>query len=83
MKKLTPTVEKVNAEVIGLDVHKELMVYSRLNRSGEEVESGKLRSRHEDLRRFLKSKIGRKRTHIAFERSTRLRGASDPDGTAR
>ncbi len=69
MKKLTPTVEKVNAEVIGLDVHKDLTVYSRLNRRGEEVESGKFPSRHEDLRRFLQSKVGRKRTHIAFEAS--------------
>ena len=54
MKKLIPSVEKVNAEVIGLDVHKDLTVYSRLNRGGEEVESGKLPSSHADLRRFLK-----------------------------
>ena len=69
MKKLTPIVEKVNAEVIGLDVHKDLMVYSRLNRRGEEMESGKLPSSHADLRRFLKNKVGRKKTHIAFEAS--------------
>ena len=69
MKKLTQTVEKVNAEVIGMDVHKDLTVYSRLNRRGEEVESGKLTSKREDLRRFLKQKVGRKKTHIAFEAS--------------
>jgi hypothetical protein len=55
--------------VIGLDVHKDLTVYSWLNRRGEEVESGTLPSRGEDLRRFLRGKVGRKKTHIAFEAS--------------
>ena len=69
MKKLTPIVEKVNAEVIGLDVHKDLTVYSRLNRRGEEVESGRLPSSPVALRRFVESKVGRKKTHITFEAS--------------
>jgi transposase len=69
MKKLIPSVEKVNAEVIGLDVHKDLTVFSHLNRRGEEVESGKLASSREDLCLFLKSRVGRRKTHIAFEAS--------------
>ncbi len=69
MKKLTPIVEKVKAEVIGLDVHKDLIVFSRLSRRGEEVESGKLSSKREDLCRFLKDRVGRKKTHISFEAS--------------
>ena len=69
MKKLTQPVRKVNAEVIGLDVHKDLIVYSLFNRRGEELESGKLSSRREDLSRFLKIKIGRKKTHVTFEAS--------------
>ena len=69
MKKRTTTVEKATAEVIGLDVHKDLTVYSWLSRRGEEVESGKLPSTPEDLRRFVQDKVGRKKTHIAFEPS--------------
>ncbi len=40
MKKLTRLIKKVNAEVIGLDVHKIGTVYCRLDRSGNEVASG-------------------------------------------
>ena len=46
---LMPIVEKVNTEMIGLDVHEDLTVYSRLNRCGEEVESVKVPTGHADL----------------------------------
>ena len=42
MKKLVRPVRKVNAEVVGLDVHQELIVFTRLDRHGEDLEQGSL-----------------------------------------
>ena len=69
MKKLAAKAEKVNAEVVGLDVHKMWTVYSRLDRRGNEVSTGRFRSRRCDLVAFIKKTVGRKKTHVAFEAS--------------
>lgn len=45
MKKLTGRVQKVNAEVIGLDVHKSQISYSVIDRRGEEINAGVLEAR--------------------------------------
>ena len=68
MRKL-PNSQKLTAEVIGLDVHKCFIVYSLLDRRGQEKESGKIPSNRGSLSRLFDEKIGRRRTHIAFEAS--------------
>lgn len=69
MHKLAQKPQKVNAEVIGLDVHKRLIVFSHLNRKGEEVACGKIGPHREDLEHFLRKAIGRKKSHVVFEAS--------------
>ena len=39
MKKLTRPVQKVNAAVLGLDIHKDLIAYCLLDRDGNEAEA--------------------------------------------
>ncbi len=68
MKKL-PNSHKLTVEVVGLDVHKSFIAYSLLDRRGQERESGRIRSSRASLSRLFDEKIGRRRTHIAFEAS--------------
>ena len=67
MKKLTRRMQKVNAETIGLDVHKQRTVFSRLDRRGNEIAAGSFESAEEDLLLFLREHVGRRRTHVALE----------------
>jgi len=69
MKKLATRPTKVKAQVIGLDVHAKMTVFSILDRSGEEILCGSFASSPAELQRFLDAKIGRKRSHVAFETS--------------
>jgi transposase len=69
MRKLTRSVQKVNAQVIGLDVHKHWIFFCRLDRRGEEVSSGRCPATREGLEKLLKQEVGRKKTHFAFEAS--------------
>lgn len=69
MKKLTSPVRKVNAQVIGLDVHKRLIAYCILDRGGREIASGKIGGRPDALERFLAEYVGRRKSHLAFESS--------------
>jgi len=69
MKKLTSPVQKVNAQVIGLDVHKLLIAYCILDRAGREIASGSVGGDPAALERLLKEFVGRKKTHFAFESS--------------
>lgn len=67
MKKLARKVQKVNGEAIGLDVHKDLIAFSRLNRRGDEVACGEFHSSPEALEAFLEEHVGRCRTHVSLE----------------
>ena len=69
MKKLTSPVQKVNAQVIGLDVHKQLIAYCVLDRAGREIACGKVGGDPAALEALLKALVGRKKTHFAFEAS--------------
>ena len=69
MKKLTSPVRKVNAQVIGLDVHKRLIAYCILDRGGREIASGEIGGRPDALERFLAKHVGRRKSHLAFESS--------------
>lgn len=69
MKKLTSPVRKVNAQVIGLDVHKSMIAYCILDRGGREIASGQIGGRPSALEAFLLEHVGRRKTHLAFESS--------------
>ena len=53
MKKLTRPVQKVNAPVLGLDVHQNLIAYCLLDRGGDEVASGSVGGSPKDLAELL------------------------------
>lgn len=65
MKKLVRAVQKVNTEVVGLDVHQDLIVYTWMDRHGNEVEQGKLAGTPTAILGLLK-RIG-ETVHVAFE----------------
>ena len=67
MKKLTVAGERVKSTVIGFDVHKMLIVYSILDRKGEETDCGRFDSSRDGLEKFLLKHVGRKKVHFAFE----------------
>jgi hypothetical protein len=69
MKKLTGRVRKVNAQVIGLDVHKLWIWYSVVDRHGEEIDAGQIPADPASFGIWLEERIGRKRSHVAFEAS--------------
>jgi len=69
MRKLANPVRKVKAQVIGLDVHKRMITYCILDRGGREVACGEFRARPDALDRFLKERVGRRKTHLTFESS--------------
>jgi len=69
MKKLTSPVKKVNAQVVGLDVHKQMIAYCILDRSGCEVASGEIGARPAALEKLMKQFVGRKKSHFSFESS--------------
>ncbi len=69
MKKLSDPVRKVNAQSVGLDVHKSVTVYCVLNAEGAVVEEGRFASRRAELEKFLTEALGAGETHFAFEAS--------------
>jgi len=69
MKKLSQPVRKVNTQVIGLDVHKRMIAYCILDRGGREIASGEIAGSRRALERFLDERVGRRKTHLAFESS--------------
>jgi len=69
MKTLVRTSSKVNAEFIGLDVHRKMTVFSVLNRRGEDGAAGQFPTRRKELVEFLDRTIGRKLSHVVFEAS--------------
>lgn len=69
MRKFVGKPSRVNAEVLGLDVHKDLIVCSRLDRKGEEVGTPHCAATRASLEEMLDREVGRRGTHIAFEAS--------------
>ncbi len=65
MKKLVRPVQKVNAEVMGLDVHQELIVFTWMDRKGEELEQGSLAGTKEALTELLDRL--QSPAHVSFE----------------
>ena len=69
MKKMSRPIRKVNAFVVGLDVHAKQITYCVLDRRGEEVASGALRADAAALVAFCRKHVGRKKAHFALEAS--------------
>ena len=65
MKKLVRPVQKVNAPVLGLDVHQSLIAYAWLDAGGEDVQGGGIPATKQDLLGLLDC-VG-ERVHVAFE----------------
>lgn len=65
MKKLVRPVQKVNTEVVGLDVHQELIVYTWMDAKGDELEQGAFRSTKGALGEFMDRLT--EPTHVTFE----------------
>lgn len=69
MKTLVRTSPKVNAEFIGLDVHRQTTVFSVLDRRGANAAAGEFPTRREELLASMDRLIGRKLSHVVFEAS--------------
>jgi transposase len=69
MKKVTRRVEKVKAEVLGLDVHQSMTAYCLLDRKGNEVASGRIPGDPKAMVELLDQVVGRKKSHVALEAS--------------
>lgn len=67
MKRLPDPVQKINAWVLGLDLHKNVTVWVLLDRKGHFVSEGQIQSRPDALRALYRQLIGRKKAHVAFE----------------
>ena len=66
MKKLSDPVRKVNAQSIGLDVHKRVTVFCVLDSDGKTVEQGRFPSRREEFVRFIEQMLVKGETHFTF-----------------
>jgi transposase len=69
MKKLNDPVRKVNAQSVGLDVHKDVTVFCVHDASGCVVQEGRFKSRPKELNDFFASIVAGGETHITFEAS--------------
>ena len=69
MKSLSDPVRKVNAHVLGLDIHSRMIAWVLFDRRGAVVSSGEIPATRESLDALFAERIGRKRTHAAFEAS--------------
>lgn len=67
MKQFASPVCRVNAEVIGLDVHQKLIACCRLDRRGRGVSQHVIGGDRESLEQFLQEVVGRRRPHFALE----------------
>lgn len=69
MKKFAGRVKKVKTDVLGLDVHKDVIAFSHLDAEGDEVHSGELPSKWEALRELIGQLCQGRPVHVAMEAS--------------
>lgn len=69
MKKLSDPVRKVNAQSVGLDVHKSLTVFCVLDAEGRTVREGRFGPGRDELDRFVEQVLEEGEAHFAFEAS--------------
>lgn len=69
MKKLTDPVRKVNAQSVGLDVHKTITVFCVHDAEGKVIEEGKFNSKRDLFVKFIKRILRGGDAHFTFEAS--------------
>jgi transposase len=69
MKKLNDPVRKVNAQSVGLDVHKSITVFCVLGADGTVLEQGQFRSCRAEFDAFIARILGAGESHFTFEAS--------------
>lgn len=69
MKKLSDPVRKVNAQCVGLDVHKSVTVFCVLDAEGRTVEEGRFPSTRSGFVDFIEQRLKAGPTHFTFEAS--------------
>lgn len=67
MNKFASPVARVNAEVIGLDVHQKVTACCRLDRRGRKLSDHTIGGDRESLEKFLREVVGRRQPHFALE----------------
>jgi hypothetical protein len=67
VNKFSSPVSRVNAEVIGLDVHQKITACCRLDRRGRKLSDHTIGGDRESLEKFLLEVVGRRRPHFALE----------------
>ncbi len=67
MNQFACPVSRVNAEVIGLDVHQKVTACCRLDRRGRKLSDRTIGGDRESLEKFLLEVVGRRRPHFALE----------------
>jgi transposase len=69
MKKLPQIQRLVNCDAIGLDVHREVIVFCRMDRRGREAAKGEFEATKAGLSAFLEEHVGTKKSHVTLEAS--------------
>lgn len=69
MKKLAGRPQKVKTDVVGLDVHKDMIAYCHLDAEGNEVSSGKLKATVEHVLGMLRQATQLRPVHVTMEAS--------------
>lgn len=69
MKKLSDPVRKVNAQCVGLDVHKKVTVFCVLDGDGKTIEEGRFASEQSEFVDFIERQMAAGVTHVTFEAS--------------
>lgn len=67
MKKFAGRAKKVNTDVIGLDVHKDMIAFSHLDAAGDELHSGELAATGEAVLETLRLVTAGRETHVSME----------------
>lgn len=69
MKKFAGRAKKVNTDVVGLDVHKDVIAFSHFNAEGEELHSGDLPATGASVLEMLRLVTEGRETHVSMEAS--------------
>lgn len=69
MKKFAGRSRKINTDVIGLDVHKDMIAFSHFDAAGDEVHGGELEATGEAVLAMMRSVTQGRETHVALEAS--------------
>jgi transposase len=69
VKKFAGRAKKINTDVVGLDVHKDMIAFSHLDAAGDELHAGELAAEGADLLSMLRAVTEGREVHVAMEAS--------------